>query len=78
MTRLHELTASEARAALTRGDFSCTDYVRALLERTDAAASLNALVAQDQGRPCRRGRRGRPQRRRPRRALGRCTASRSR
>ena len=47
MTQLHELTASEARAALRRGDFSCLDYVRALLERGAAMTSLNALTAQD-------------------------------
>ena len=47
MTQLHELTATAARAAMARGDFSCTDYVRALLDRAARLASLNALTAQD-------------------------------
>lgn len=44
---LHELTATQARAAMVRGEFSCKEYVLALTAQADAAASLNALVAQD-------------------------------
>jgi mandelamide amidase len=47
MTRMHELTVTEARSALVRGDFSCKEYVAALLARSEAAADINALVAQD-------------------------------
>ena len=47
MAQMHELTLTQARACLVRGDFSCEDYVRALLARADAAAALNALNAQD-------------------------------
>ena len=47
MTQLHELTATEARMALASGDFSCTEYARALVKRAVTVASLNALTAQD-------------------------------
>ena len=47
MTEMHELTATQARAALVRGEFGCEEYARALLARADAAVSLNALTAQN-------------------------------
>lgn len=47
MTQMHELTVTEARAALASGEMSCAEYAGALLEQADAAAGLNALNAQD-------------------------------
>lgn len=44
---LHDLTVTEARQALARGDFSCRDYAQALLSRAQATRSLNALNATD-------------------------------
>ena len=44
---LFELTVTEARAALRRGDFSCAEYAAALAQRAAAEARLNSLVAHD-------------------------------
>lgn len=44
---LVELTLTEARAALLRGDFGCAEYARALGVQAQAKVGLNALVAQD-------------------------------
>src|SRR5690625_5036930 len=44
---LHTLTATQARLALKRGDFSCVDYIQALLQRSAQHACVNAWVYQD-------------------------------
>jgi indoleacetamide hydrolase len=42
-----DLTVTEARAAMVRGELSSTDYVQALLARCDAAQAVNAWVTRD-------------------------------
>ena len=50
MTALTELDASQAVAALRAGDILCEDYARALLDRAQALAHLNAFRTLDRER----------------------------
>jgi Asp-tRNA(Asn)/Glu-tRNA(Gln) amidotransferase A subunit family amidase len=43
VTALHDLTATQALAAMRRGEFCAVDYVTALLERAETCAHLNAF-----------------------------------
>jgi len=49
-TLLEDLSATEAVAAMRRGDLSAEDYAAALLERCQQGASLNAFITLEPGR----------------------------